>query len=241
MSTEKQHPQDDLPEVIDIEDFAKTGRIPPKGHRYQFRVDRDQYTTDKECLTGREILAIAGKVPPENWILSQLKRKAVVPVGLDERIDLTEPGIERFMTMPKDQTEGEPRRAFQIPTSDAEGLVALGHFWETVVVPSGNWLLIHNFPVPPGFTCETTTVALQLPGGYPVAALDMVYFSPGIHRADGRPIPQTESVTVIDGVGFQRWSRHYTGANPWKAGEHSILTHLILVRYWIDRELQRAA
>ncbi len=95
---------------IDIEEYVRTGRpIPPHhpSHRYRFRVDKHSYVTEKPHLTGREILTIAGKVPPERFALRQRHHGGqVTPVGLEEVVDLTTPGIERFTTIPRDQTEG---------------------------------------------------------------------------------------------------------------------------------------
>jgi hypothetical protein len=58
-------------------------------------------------MTGREILILAGKTPPERFQLNQrFKGGRVVKVGYDQKVCFTEPGIERFMTIPLDQTEG---------------------------------------------------------------------------------------------------------------------------------------
>lgn len=122
-------------EVIDLEEYAKAGKPVPKGKKYRFRVGKEQFVTDQEILKGREILTIAGKLPPEAWLLSQKKGKAVLKVELDYSVDLTEPGVERFMVMPKDQTEGETpalRRQVDLPAEDVEGLDATGLPWETI-------------------------------------------------------------------------------------------------------------
>jgi hypothetical protein len=93
---------------IDIEEYAKAGKpVPPHAHRYRFRVDRDYFTTTKHKLPGREILIIAGKIPPERFALRQRHHGGqVTSVGLEDTVDLTTPGIERFTTIPRDQTEG---------------------------------------------------------------------------------------------------------------------------------------
>jgi len=58
-------------------------------------------------MTGREILTLAGKIPPESFQLRQkLKGGTVRKIGLDDNVDFTEPGVEKFMTIPLDQTEG---------------------------------------------------------------------------------------------------------------------------------------
>jgi hypothetical protein len=93
--------------VIDIEQYAKEGKIVPPGHHYIITVDRHKFTVKQECLTGREILVLAGKNPPERFQLNQrLKGGKVVKIGYDQKVCFTEPGIEKFMTIPLDQTEG---------------------------------------------------------------------------------------------------------------------------------------
>jgi hypothetical protein len=58
-------------------------------------------------MTGRELLVLAGKSPPERWTVSQkLHGGQTRQIGLDDVADFTEPGVERFMTLPLDQTEG---------------------------------------------------------------------------------------------------------------------------------------
>ncbi len=96
------------------------------------------------------------------------------------------------------------------------------------------WLLIHNFPLPAGFTATSTSAAIQIPPSYPSAALDMIYFFPPVVRKDGRTISRTEATHLIDGNQWQRWSRHYTQANPWKSGEYNVVTHLNLAGTWVE-------
>jgi len=103
-ATDGQLPVD---EVIDIEQFAKAGKNPPKAKAYRIRVDKDHFTVPHETRTGREILVIASKQPPEAYILTQKMRGGVVKtIELDDVVDFTTPGIERFNTLPRKVTEG---------------------------------------------------------------------------------------------------------------------------------------
>ena len=59
------------------------------------------------CLTGRELLTLAGKCPPEKFkIFQKIRGGTLEPIELDEKADFTQPGVERFVTLPLDQTEG---------------------------------------------------------------------------------------------------------------------------------------
>jgi hypothetical protein len=93
-------------EVIDIEAYSKAGKTPPKGKKYKIKVDNTVFVVP-ESLTGREILQIAGKTPVERYQLNQkLSNGSVKKIGYDEVVHFSTPGIEKFMTIPLDQTEG---------------------------------------------------------------------------------------------------------------------------------------
>jgi hypothetical protein len=96
-----------ISEIIDVEEYAKKGELPPKGTQYRIRVDKEHYVVDVHEMTGREILLKAGKNPPERFRLDQkLKGGATQKIDLTDVVDFTTPGLERFMTLPLDQTEG---------------------------------------------------------------------------------------------------------------------------------------
>lgn len=227
-------------DILDIEEYAKTnGGKPPKARRYKIRVDREKYTVEVPGMLGKDILILAGKTPPDRYLLNQkLRHGQVIRIEQEQFVDFTAPGVERFITLPKDQTEGrEPgRRAFALPEEDVLEMDASGHDWETV---PDHWLLVHRFPIPPGYNVPEAEVALSIPSGYPTAALDMAYFHPHLQLACGRAIPNVGPQYTIDGKTFQRWSRHYTPQHPWVPGDYSVVTHLSLVRAWLDRELTR--
>ncbi|MBT1697147.1 multiubiquitin domain-containing protein [Fulvivirgaceae bacterium PWU4] len=94
-------------QVVDIEEFSKSGKPVPKGQQYLIRVDNQRITLTEYLITGEGILMIAGKNPPTRFQLNLKLRGGIVKrIGLNETVDLSEPGIERFMTIPMDQTEG---------------------------------------------------------------------------------------------------------------------------------------
>lgn len=93
--------------IIDIASYTKEGKTVPPGQHYIIMVDRQNYTVKQECMTGREILILAGKTPVERFQLNQrLKGGKVLKIGYDQVVCFTEPGVEKFMTIPLDQTEG---------------------------------------------------------------------------------------------------------------------------------------
>lgn len=107
MTTDNTNPQEIALEYIDIEEYTKAGKVPPKSKKYLIKIDKALYKVEFECMTGGEILEVAGKTPVERFQLN-IKKKGgeVKKVNYDEKICFSQPGIERFMTIPLDQTEG---------------------------------------------------------------------------------------------------------------------------------------
>jgi hypothetical protein len=94
-------------EIIDLEEYAKTGRTPPRARHYRIRIDREFYTVSVPAMTGREILEVARKVPPKDYILRQIFAGGLTEkVDLDQVVHFTTLGIEKFKTMPKNAKDG---------------------------------------------------------------------------------------------------------------------------------------
>lgn len=98
---------DGLIEEVDLEQLAKAGGKPPKAKRYRIRIDDQYYVVNQPSMTGAEILKLAGKTPPENFILTEKLRGGVIKtIGLADVVDFMTPGIERFNTLPRQVQEG---------------------------------------------------------------------------------------------------------------------------------------
>ena len=98
--------RNEVDEIIDIEEFAKAKMDPPRGKKYKIKIDNTVFVVP-QSLTGREILQIAGKTPVERFQLNQKMHGGFVrKIKYDEVVDFCAPGIEKFLTIPLDQTEG---------------------------------------------------------------------------------------------------------------------------------------
>jgi hypothetical protein len=227
---------------IDVEEYAKQGKDKPRAARYVVRIDKTKYTVTEAVTTGRNLLALAGKTPETHKLYQHQPGHQPALVGPDQEVDLRAPGVERFTTMPKDTTEGEVavilRREFRLPPEEESCLDSLGLGWEAVKDDNSTWLLVHGWAVPPGYNYAAVSLALLIPPSYPDAPLDMVYFRPGLARADGRPIGALAEQAIC-GQPWQRWSRHRTPHNPWRVGVDEISSHLTLVDEWLRRELEQ--
>jgi len=107
MPNDKLNPNEGSAEYIDIEELSKTDKEPPKGKKYLIKIDKALYKVEQECMTGNEILEIAGKLPVVRFQINvKMKGGEVKKIDYDEQICFSKQGIERFMTIPLDQTEG---------------------------------------------------------------------------------------------------------------------------------------
>lgn len=228
------------PEIIELEEYAKANRPVPPDRRYRIRIDLDRFVVDRPTITGREILALVHK-KPEDYILHQrLRGGAARTIEGGEKVDLTGPGPERFMTLKREAQEGfaDGRRQFKLADADGASLAERFPKWEAVLDGTSQWVLIREFKLPPGYNVTEADLAIQLVAGYPDAALDMAYFSPALQRADGKEVPAI-SAHQLDGRNWQRWSRHRTGANPWVSGEDSLSTHVSYIQFFLAEEFKK--
>ena len=226
-------------EIIDLEQAAKNGQQAPKGKKNRILVNQKPLVVEKDRMTGEEILSAAGLNPPNRHQLRMKVRGTWITVNYEQEIDFTAPGIEKFKTLPLDQTEGEvPRRDFTLLEEDVEFLESLGLKWEAIILNQMQWVLIHLYTVPKGYNVEEVLIAVQIRPGYPTAALDMLYFFPALQRVDRQPI-NALAMMNIDGKEFQRWSRHRSGANPWRPGVDNLGTHVPLADVWLNQEFQK--
>ena len=230
---------EELIEIIEIEVYVREGKEIPHARSYKIRVDRQHYVIHSPTITGRQILAEAGKTPETHKLYQHKKGHQPEQIGPDHVVDLRAHGVERFTTMPKDTTEGlvstTMRRQFQLPSEEVAYLDQLGLEWETINDGGTLWLLIHRWRLPEGYTQSEALLALKIPANYSDSQIDMVYFKPSLARADGQPVGGL-TPTTIDGEAWQQWSRHRTASNPWRAGEDDVSSHLCLVDDWLRRE-----
>lgn len=179
---------------------------------------------------------------PNAWIIilkvaGQPKRQ----LSVGDEIDLRAPGIEKIRLTAKDVSNGEartaPSRDFALLEADESYLDDLGLRWEARNSDGHRWLIIHDYPVPVGYTVTTTTLALMIPPTYPQAQIDMFYAYPPLQRVNGAAIPATEALQSIVGLSFQRWSRHRGNVVPWNPQRDNVVTHLALVESSLLQEV----
>ena len=190
----------------------------------------------------REALVEAGFNPDQGWqIFLKIVGQQKQPVELTTLIDLRTSGIEKLRLTPKDVNNGEapamPCRAFALLDIDEAHLNRLGLKWETLVEAERRWLLLHDYPLPVGYTVSHSKIALEVPPTYPGAQIYGFYAYPPLALSSGRVIASTQLRGVLLGVEYHGWSRNRGPAAPWDATTDNVVTQLALVDAALTKEV----
>ena len=218
----------------------EAGKGPPSKD-YKLNVQGVVINWDESSISVRDAITTAGFDPTTEWLIFlKIQGTPKELVALDTIIDLTRPGLEKLRLTPKDVTNGEAAPTFDdfaLLDSDDALLEGLGLPWRTLVECNRRWLLLDNYPVPPGYTAATTALALEIPLTYPSAQIDMFYCYPQLALASGCAIDRTQVRAMILGQEFHGWSRHRSGASAWDPAKDNVATQLALVDHCLAREV----
>lgn len=196
---------------------------------------------DMPMIGVRDAIARAGFNPDQGWqIFLKLAGQPKRPVTLADTIDLRTPGIEKLRLTPNEVNNGEapwaPRRAFDLLDVDHAHLARIGLRWETVEQADRRWLLLHEYPVPRGYSVTHTLLALEVPPTYPGAQIYGFYAYPPLVLASGRTIESTQLRGTIDDREFHGWSRN-RGSLAWNPATDNVTTQLMLVDAALAKEV----
>jgi len=233
--------------IIDEHDLVDLGApqvevFKTRKRTWRLNVQGVLLTLHESSIVVRTAVQEAGFDPTKNWIIvlrvrDQPKRE----VTLDEVIDLRTPGIEKLRLTPKEVNNGEAavkrRLQFALLAIDERFLNGLGLWWETLIDAERRWLLIHDYPVPSGYTVKRTLLALEIPLTYPGAQIDMFYTHPPLALKSGRAIDRTQVAATIKGQSFNGWSRHRGELSKWNPASDNVSTHLALVESALAKEV----
>jgi hypothetical protein len=221
-------------------DEKKGGKGPP-AKDYKLNVQGVVIDWPTSSISVRDAITKAGFDANKPWLIFlKVHGHPKEEVTLDWIIDLTQAGLEKLRLTPKDVTNGEAPvefDGFALLDVDEDFLGGLGLKWETIVENQRRWLIVHNYPVPAGYTAASTTIALEVPTNYPSAQIDMFYCYPPLALSSGRAIANTQVRATIKGNEFHGWSRHRGGASTWDPAKDNVSTQFALVDDCIAREV----
>ena len=109
-----------------------------------------------------------------------------------------------------------------------------------IVVESGmTCIVLPEWRLPEGFDRPAADLLVRLTPGYPDVPPDMWWFDPPVLKADGQALPATNVREHYLGRTWQRWSRHFSGAQ-WKSGVDCLESYLALIRQDMERGVNGA-
>lgn len=144
-------------------------RLSSRAQSWKLNVQGVLLTLTTPLIAVKDALAQAGFDPNADWI-AILKRKgeAKLQVALTDEIDLRLPGIEKLRLTPGQINNGEahsaPRSGFQLLDKDETYLQQRGLTWETFEEGGRRWLVLRNFILPEGYSCELVDSASEIIG-----------------------------------------------------------------------------
>ena len=120
--------------------------------------------------------------------------------------------------------------------ADHAHLARLGLRWEAVEQLERRWLLIHDYPLPLGYSVTHNLLALEIPPTYPGAQIYGFYAYPPLALTSGRTIGNTQLRGTIDQREFHGWSRN-RGSLAWNPATDNVSTQLMLVEAALAKEV----
>lgn len=185
---------------------------------FRFKIDDNDLEWPFACISGTVLKRLAAL--PSNYNLWQeVAGGHDIKIGDKDLIRLDVPGVERFISLIDQTTEGLEG----LPEEDRAYLSHSGAGYEVISRGGQTGVVLSALQLPPGkFNAEVVDVLFLLPTGYPDTAPDMFYTAPRLTLASNGALPKATNVQHQFGDRtWQRWSRH----NPsWRAGIDGLRT-----------------
>lgn len=184
---------------------------------FNFTIEQRQMSWGKSLISGKALRNFAG-VDERYTIYLEVRGGHDRPIADTDLVDLSGKGIERFITVIRETTEG----LGALPSADRQFIEDHGLTYEIIGDAMSTGVVIKNYPLPPGkFDRDTVDIMIQLPAGYPDASVDMFYTLPWIKlNATGTYAHCADQPHQFAGQNWQRWSRHA----EWRSGIDGIRT-----------------
>jgi hypothetical protein len=132
---------------------------------------------------------------------------------------------DRFYTSPCGNVGFEPKLDADLALlrERSGGVECIDDGTRRLVIARGQELPTH-------WNRRSTDILLQVPQGYPLAALDMFWVTPGLALADGRQPQNADQLETYAARTWQRFSWHYPPGHRWNPATDGILSHLRFAR-----------
>jgi hypothetical protein len=194
---------------------------------FKFTIDDRQMEWGKPCISGRVLKVLAGVTTDTYDVYLEVRGGGHdVLIRDTDLIDLGKPGIERFITLIRDTTEG----LATLPEADQRYLDSHGFIVEVVTDGPHTGVVLKQMQLPQGkFSHPNADVLVILPPGYPDVAPDMFFCDPWLTLVSvGRYPTCADQQHSFQGRNWQRWSRHN---NSWRPGIDGLHTMIKRIEY----------
>lgn len=190
---------------------------------FRFKIDDADLEWPRACISGFVLRKLA-KLPTNYNLWQELPGQHDRKISDTDVINLAAPGVERFVSLIDQTTEGDA-----LPSKDQAFLAGHGYDFDVVVEGGTTGIVLKSVKLPAGkFNCEMADVLILLPKGYPDCPPDMFYMSPKLALSATGQVPKACTVEHrFAGRVWQRWSRHN---NAWRPGVDGLRTMVARVQ-----------
>ena len=144
---------------------------------FNFEIDGAEYHSERPLLRIPEILSLAN-LPAGTALVEILADGTQRNVQPDEGVDLED--ARHFKRRPKFKRGGPLARV------EAERGLLAHHFAEFELGPTAEWVIIHRWPLPAGWSVPQTDLLIIIPPGYPATSPDSFYVGNEVALEGGR-------------------------------------------------------
>lgn len=195
---------------------------------FKFTIDNRQMEWGKPLISGLIVRRLAA-VGPEYAIYLEVRGGQDREIQDQDIIDLSKPGIERFITVIRETTEG----LTALPAMDRTYLEDHAIAYDLVIEGRQAGVILKNVLLPAGkFDHAQADLLILLPSGYPDACPDMFFTLPWLRLTEAGRYPTCADVPhMCGGNRWQRWSRH---SGAWRPGVDGLQTMITRARHAIE-------
>lgn len=195
---------------------------------FKFTVDNHQKQWGKPLITGKVLRKLAN-IQPGYALYLEVRGGQDREINDTDIVDLSKPGIERFITVIKETTEG----LAALPSMDQKYLQDHGIEHEVVNHGGTVAVIFRKFSLPEGrFDQPFADALVILPAGYPDVRPDMFHLFPWARLTATGAYPRAaDQAVVFAGQSWQRWSRH---SDAWRPGVDGIHTMIARMRHALE-------
>lgn len=191
---------------------------------FKFTIDDRQLEWGKPSISGMVLKKLAD-VPADTYdVYLEVRGGQDILIRDTDLIDLSKPGIERFITLIRDTTEG----LMGLPEADRRYLSDHGIEAELINDGIQSGVVLKQMPLLAGkFNHAIADILVILPPGYPDVAPDMFFCYPWLTLISVGRYPTCADVPhQFVGRNWQRWSRHNASWRPGTDGLHTMIKRI---------------